>query len=633
MRLDVETVAPAPSPCAAVGAGASAALTPALSAPALLPAAALSAPFLDAPGSAFRTEAAPAPAAAAVETAVAPARAVAVPDAAAAAPPRAALDVPRDPKSSLADLRRAVQLETVNTFWDARHLTTTRLPVVVGSLKDETTFSRLLRGNAKVQSMTIKKAGTGLRLPANLGQFREAVETAFAYEKSINPQFDRYYAYLNVAQGPVDAGVSQKRPDARADGYPRKPEEQGEIDRMYLVSDALPTEIFDQPFPIPQASQFAAAHMTFENAADPSRVVVHPPYAMTMMDSYTVHRSAKADAPTYRTFIQVRFSARPLNISRNTPNPLFDEGPPPAAFPRLADAWSGYAARYRAAENPVVADPRAFFAEAFQFGLLWWTNTLLGPRPSLQTALASGRRVAREHLEKRSPGSAAAFESFARRVLAPDNPELPYAQRKRLGHALIEASLLPAPQVPAYFDGLFGAEERRADAEFRRARQDAVLASFRTQTSALLAERAARDPRDNIAAVILTGSYAHGSAKASSDFDLLVLTKDGTGRGVPDFMAALERLRAAHDWPTWKDWQRFPDGSNIRGVDDPETARFVRGRPIVALTPDAALRSRLELAAAAGRPAWTPTLLERLYARLTGPLHRWRVRRELAGLP
>ncbi|MBI3553460.1 MAG: nucleotidyltransferase domain-containing protein [Elusimicrobia bacterium] len=521
------------------------------------------------------------------------------------------------------DPRRAVQLETVGTFWDERHLRVPRLPIEVGELGEKTAFSRpLAEQYRKVQAMTVKEPGSGLKLPEGLAQFRETLAAALSFEKRINPEFDRYYAYLFVSQGPVAAGASQRRPNAHTDGYPRRPHERGEVDRMYLVSDALPTQFFDQPFPVPTAEDFAGIHQTFEDAADPARVVTHAPYTLTMMDSYTVHRAAKAEEPIFRTFVQVHLSARRFDRPTNTRNPLLTE----PARTDLAGRWRAYEARRRESARsalPVVLDPRSFFAETVDFGLLWWARSYWGPRISLDAAVRSARRVVRRYFEPGAPGSAAAFESFLDRVLSSDNPESPNAKRKRIGAALIETSLLPGPSVVGHIETLFGEPERRADAEFRRVRQQDIVASFREQVDALISAKSAERADYNVTALILSGSYADGSAKATSDFDFVVLTRDGTRRDVMEFMADLERLRTAHGWPGWEDWRRYP-GENVLGARSMSARRFVSERPVVVISPDADLREKLT-ALRGGRQVWDAGRLEILGHRLAGPFHRRRV--------
>ncbi|HEX4046410.1 MAG TPA: hypothetical protein VH309_01170, partial [Elusimicrobiota bacterium] len=425
---------------------------PALTVPLAAPIAALAAPL---PAAAAALDPAPAAAASMPDRPRAASEAAAAPAAQVQAG-RAAFD------GAAADPRRAVQLETVGRDWDERNLGVARLPVVVGELRAKAEFSRLLRRAPRVQSMMIKEAGGDLKLPGSLRQFREAVAAAFAYERKINPGFDRSYAYLTVTQGPVAGGASQKRANAHTDGYPRRPEDRGPVDRMYLASDALPTEFFDQPFPVPAAADFAAIHESFEKAADPSKVVVHPDYTVTMMDAYTVHRSRKAERPEFRTFVQVHFSARRFEMAQNTPNPLLGQAVEAPAAAKLRADWGGYEARRRAAvaAGPVASDPKAFFARAFELGKLWWTDALLGHRMSLDAAAASGRGIARDFLEPKAPGAAAAYEAFAARARAADNPESPNAKRKRLAAALVSASLLPASGVVAYLDGLMSPAER-----------------------------------------------------------------------------------------------------------------------------------------------------------------------------
>ena len=531
------------------------------------------------------------------------------------------------------DPRRAVQLETVNRFWDERNLTVTRLPVVVGELTGKTTFSRALRQNPKFQSMIIRKPGGDLRLPEGLKQFREAVAAAFAYEKRINPESDGYYAYLTVTQGLVESGKTQKRPNAHTDGYPRRPEDRGEVDRMYLVSDALPTEFFDQPFPVPTAHDFAGIHATFENAADPAKVVVHPDYTLTMMDSYTVHRSRKAEKPEFRTFVQIHFASRLYNMAQNTPNPLFEAAQNKPAFAKIKEYWREYETRYRAAAagGPIVEKPRDYFASIVDLGKLWWAKTVWGNRMSLTAARWSARRAVRESFEPKAPGSTRTFDSFASRVLSEDNPESPYSKRKRLSHALLDASLLPAGDVASYFDGLLRGETRQAEQEFRRTRAPWIVASFREQANAILSAKLSANKNYNVAGALVAGSYAHGSAKESSDFDLVVLTRDGTGRDVADFMAELESRREAFGWADWKDWRRYPV-QNIFGAFDERTLRFARELPVIIVTPDAALR-RLLSAEAMSRPIWDASWFENLVYRLAALFRRWRLRREFARWP
>jgi predicted nucleotidyltransferase len=593
-----------------------------------------------------------APSVAAPAFMAAPSLSVAVPAAAAAAGPEAprpaaaasvqAAAAPADGGANLgravfdggiSDPRRAVQLETVNQFWDERNLTVARLPIVVGEIGDKDAFSRALRQNPHVQKMMIRKPGGGLRLPAGLKQFREAVAAAFAYERKINPQFDRYYAYITVTQGFVEPGQSHKRANAHTDGYPRRPEDRGEVDRMYLVSDVLPTEFFDQPFPVPTAQDFAAIHATFENAVDPAQVVVHPDYTITMMDSYTVHRSQKAEKPEFRTFVQIHFAARPYEMAQNTPNPLFEGTGNNPYLEKIKGYWREYEARYRpaAANDPIVDNPRSFFAATVDLGKLWWARTVWGNRMSLDAAEWSARRVVRESFEPKAPGSLRTFDAFASRVRSEDNPESPYSKRKRFSHALLDASLLPAEKVAAFFDGLLRGETREAEREYRRTRQPEIVSSFREEANAILAAKAAANKDYNVAGVLVAGSYAHGSAKESSDFDLVVLTRDGTGRDVPDFMVELEKARERYRWADWKDWRRYPV-QNIFGVSDERTRNFVRELPVIIVTPDEALRRRLS-AEAMTRPIWDASRLETFMYRLVSPFRRWYLRRELDRIP
>jgi predicted nucleotidyltransferase len=407
---------------------------------------------------------------------------------------------------------------------------------------------------------------------------------------------------------------------------------------LFALCPAATAQVRVQSFDVPLSAPAIIGHVGAASALSPAASA--PSLAASPLFAAPSMNAAPAPAPALTASLPSAASApeakRPSTEGEAAlGRAVFDgeKAQDDPAFAKLKDYWRDYESHYRAAapNTAVVADPKAFYAEAFELGKLWWTRTRWGHRMSLDAAVTSARLIVRRRFEPRAHGSAAAFERFVDRVRAGDNPDSPNTKRKRLYDALLAASVLAPEKVVPYFDGLMDAETSRADREFREHRQPAIVASFQEQANAILTAKLAGDKNYNVAAVLLSGSYAGGSAKASSDFDLMVLTRDGTSRDVHAFMAELQSRRAANGWPEWKDWLRYPT-QNIMAVSDPETTRFVRELPVVVVTPDAALRERLS-AVSMSDPVWAASPLETLAYRLAAPLHQRRLRRQLERWP
>lgn len=503
---------------------------------------------------------------------------------------------------------RLAQLETIGRPLEVSQFEIPRLPLVAGSIEDKAAFSQVLPAGAVAQSLPIKRPGSAVILPPEFLQFQEVVDRAVGFERLINKAFDGYHIYMTVAQGEVEPGASQKRPNAHTDGFPRDAAAAGHaLGRTYLASDAIPTEFFNQPFPAPDGPGLEA-HSLLDRAAKDDRVVAHEPYTLTAMDAYTVHRSPIAPDKVFRTFVKLHFSLDDFKMAKNTPNPLLDAvgQPPPTLSERLAEEWANYNAGYQRAAAPVVTDPKGFTAELFNMGKAWWAPTILGPRVTAAALERPARRIAKIYFSA-TPELARAAGAFVDRVLDPKSGDSENQRRKAMREGFLAASYLNADAAARALDALPAVPS--TDAASRRQASQAVLAKFEAAVRRVIA--------GNVAGVIVAGSYVEGTAKPDSDLDMEVLTRDGSARDVPRFLADLVAAAPAGGWPGMGDRKRF---ANVMGVDGP-VLDFMRERPSVLIMPGSDMTPP---------PArWTSPWLDGVIDAATRPALRWWARANL----
>lgn len=498
-------------------------------------------------------------------------------------------------------------------------------------MSDGAAFSAPAPADAKAQSMLVKRPGEGVRLPPAFEQFREAVERVADFERAIDPLFDGARVYLTFSQGEVEPGRTQRRPNAHTDGWPRDAAGADRpVDRAYLISDALPTEFFDQPFAAPAGAGFSEVHDALERQTDPARVVTHAPYEILMMDAYTVHRSPVAAERVSRTFLKLHVTQADFGMAKNTPNPLY-AAPAPASdltlptggsaplAARLRDEWQEYAARRTAAPGGagVVSDAAAFFAELFNVGKLWWSPTRWGPRVSPAALEGPARRAARRFFSA-TPELRRSADAFVDRALDPASGDSANQRRKLLRETFLAASVLPARAAAELFDASGPSAGAAAP---RRAFSAATVERFGRAAARIVEHRLALDPSFNVVGVVAAGSYVDGTARPGSDLDFLAITRDGTVRDVRSFLEELSYAAPAEGWPPLPDWKRY---ANVLAPGAPLRA-FTRERPARVFSPLAAVRAD----AFRGRTLEEGRPWDRPLYRATAPLLRSWVRRRL----
>ena len=217
----------------------------------------------------------------------------------------------------------------LNSVWDTRKFLVPRIPVSLGLLTEEerSAFSR--PGAPRTLDMPIKFPGSNFRIPKTLEQFRGAIERVAHFEAAANPGcFDEYYCYMTVDQGIVRPDTLQREAPCHVDGFQgARWNPKTRINHSYVVSDAIPTTYYPQPFDFSGLDE--ARHNFFWEmnrivAATRSAHAWHPHNdEISMIDAYTVHRGTEAAEQTFRTWMRLSFEVRKFDRLGNAHNPLF----------------------------------------------------------------------------------------------------------------------------------------------------------------------------------------------------------------------------------------------------------------------------------------------------------------------
>ena len=187
----------------------------------------------------------------------------------------------------------------------------------------------------RVLDMPVYMRGQGWQIPKELDQFRQILREVTIEEFQYDIQD---YVYITVDQKVVQPGKTGRRAGAHSDAYIETAgaqidlthtskdainEQAGEVSHTYIVYDCRPTEFFDVPFPLTDASD-AASLQTFDSIANAAKPVVYASHSLLKLDPYVVHRCAvNEDIAMQRTFVKVSVSNSKYARIGNTINPAF----------------------------------------------------------------------------------------------------------------------------------------------------------------------------------------------------------------------------------------------------------------------------------------------------------------------
>src|SRR5258705_9579658 len=203
----------------------------------------------------------------------------------------------------------------------------------IGEIQDKETFQEEGHQPRQVRQLPIKMQGTDVKLPREFAQLEEAVQIIINHNKATNPEYQHCYAYLNVFRG-ITLFSSYRGLSLNCHGdqlqslqtkYAFKP------DWTYIVSNTLPTILYNQPFDFSQAlAKFKAGEninlYDYMNAqANEHYMYRSENFGIYLLSPYIVHSAAVADRDVYRVFMKIAFSTKRFFDNRELRrNPAFD---------------------------------------------------------------------------------------------------------------------------------------------------------------------------------------------------------------------------------------------------------------------------------------------------------------------
>jgi hypothetical protein len=217
----------------------------------------------------------------------------------------------------------------LNSIWNLDHFKTPRTPVSLGLLTSDESTAFSTAGAPRTLDMPIKFPGSEFRIPKNLEQFRAVIERIAHFEAAINPDcFDEYYCYMTVDQSNVQPDTLQREAPCHVDGFQgARWSPKVRLNHTYVVSDAIPTTYYPQPFDLSALDE--DKHNFFWEM---NRIVAETKSAhawtpqvneISLIDGYTVHRGTEAQEATFRTWIRLSFEVRKFDRLGNAHNPMF----------------------------------------------------------------------------------------------------------------------------------------------------------------------------------------------------------------------------------------------------------------------------------------------------------------------
>lgn len=215
-------------------------------------------------------------------------------------------------------------IKTVHRTFDKYFFYFPHTPIVIDNVDNTSKFTR--HSDLRVLDMPIKLPGNSdYRVPSELGQFDEVIAKMVSFEHAINPNVDKYFAYLTIDQGGVPANTCQRNPGCHVDGFqgarivPKRP-----INRSYIAYDCISPIFYPQEFRTGHLNESTDNFFSsFDEQADETAAITFDPYQIILMNAFTVHKSGKEKIPMYRTFVRLSYDTIIFDRFGNTHNPMF----------------------------------------------------------------------------------------------------------------------------------------------------------------------------------------------------------------------------------------------------------------------------------------------------------------------
>ncbi|MDX6769743.1 MAG: hypothetical protein SF051_09445, partial [Elusimicrobiota bacterium] len=207
----------------------------------------------------------------------------------------------------------------------------------------------------------------------------------------------------------------------------------------------------------------------------------------------------------------------------------------------VANKWRAHrvALSKARAQGPVsVSRQREFFAAMRTTGMSGHFYVLGGSALEDAEVVVDMRAAFERFFDHPAVGdeARASFEAFMARASVYNTERRSHTYLyKTIRDAMIKASLLKPEALAPFFDGLLLEEMTRETEAFQsQGEQKRVADAFRAALLQVLDEEDPRDKSRVVAAVVL-GSFASGAAGPRSDFDVEVITANGSDRRVKAF--------------------------------------------------------------------------------------------------
>lgn len=216
-------------------------------------------------------------------------------------------------------------IEDIVHPWNPERFLLPRLPIYVGKVRDRCAF---LSEKVSCLDMLIKIPFGEVKIPYSDRSIIEIVNQCVAFEKTINPNWNNYYAYLTIDQRFVRQGLTHRREGIHFDGM------QGAAYshklfacHSYLVCDTLPTRFYVQEFGAKYLNEiYDNWFVELGKQATIQKVFYPQPFDIFLMTAYQIHEAVPASKSTERTFMRVEFTLKQYNRVGNTLNPLIQVG-------------------------------------------------------------------------------------------------------------------------------------------------------------------------------------------------------------------------------------------------------------------------------------------------------------------
>lgn len=220
----------------------------------------------------------------------------------------------------------------VNKKWDIRYYDQLNYPVILGQIEGQEKFSQRKGSALRFLDMPLYMPDQGWHIPPELAQFEETIAKAIAFEREVNPRFEKNcYVYITVDQGDVYPKEAQRRTGWHADSYLKIDNTKRGVDiacdHVYVIADNCPTPFLTGPFSVKDidAENLDEVLARFAKEAEGKTPTFYPDYTLLRLNPYCIHNVGfyETDIVLQRTFVKISISQNKYCKLGNAHNPGF----------------------------------------------------------------------------------------------------------------------------------------------------------------------------------------------------------------------------------------------------------------------------------------------------------------------